>query len=126
MTDPEMELSARIATIKQEFLARLSHDWVPNLRDLRQRFMASPADSAVLNEMVHAAHDMTGSGAIFGYEEITNHGRRLDDSLRRLIKQEIENSFERQQEIVGLIDQLERACVAALSDLRTPDSPAHV
>lgn len=125
MADPEADLAARIATIKQEFLARLSHDWVPNLRDLRRRFIASPADSAVLNQMVHAAHDMTGSGAIFGYAEITNHGRRLDDSLRRLIKHEIENTFERQQEIVGLIDQLERACVAALSDLKTPDSQAH-
>lgn len=126
MTDPETELSARIATIKQEFLARLSHDWVPNLRDLRRRFIAAPTDSAVLDQMVHAAHDMTGSGAIFGYEEITNRGRRLDDSLRRLIKHETESTPERHQEIVGLIDQLERACVAALSDLKTPDSPAHV
>jgi HPt (histidine-containing phosphotransfer) domain-containing protein len=121
MAGPESDLSARIATIKQEFLSRLNHDWVPNLRDLRQRFIAAPTDPALLNQMVHAAHDMTGSGAIFGYEEISNHGRRLDDSLRQLIKHDVENTPERRSEIVDLIDQLERVCIAALSDLKKPD-----
>ena len=126
MTDPEVDLAARIATIRQEFLSRLNHDWVPNLRDLRHRFIVAPADPALLNQMVHAAHDMTGSGAIFGYQEITDRGRRLDDSLRRLIRHETENTPEARQEIVELIEQLERACVAALSDLKTPDDPPRV
>lgn len=123
MADPESDLTARIAVIKQEFLSRLSRDWVPNLRDMRRRFVAAPADTALLNQMLHAAHDMTGSGAIFGYEEISDHGRRLDGSLRQLIKNEVEDTPEYRKEIVDLIDQLERVCVAALSDLTTPDTP---
>ncbi len=123
MTDPESDLTARIAVIKQEFLSRLSYDWVPNLRDMRRRFVAAPADTALLDQMLRAAHDMTGSGAIFGYEEISDHGRRLDGSLRQLIKNEVEDTPEYRKEIVDLIDQLERVCVAALSDLTTPDTP---
>jgi chemotaxis protein histidine kinase CheA len=121
MTDPETDLAARIATIKQEFLSRLHDEWVPKLRDMRQRFIVTPADTALLNQMLHAAHDMTGSGAIFGYEAISQHGRRLDDSLRRLIKGETEDTPERHKEIVDLIDQLEGVCVAALNDLKKPE-----
>jgi chemotaxis protein histidine kinase CheA len=125
MANPESNLAARIATIKQEFLSRLNSNGVPNLRDLRQRFITAPSDATLLDQLVRAAHDMTGSGAIFGYDEITNNGRRLDDSLRRLIKREVEDTPERRQEIVDLIDNLERVCVAALSDLKTPDDPPH-
>jgi chemotaxis protein histidine kinase CheA len=121
MTDPETDLAARIATIKQEFLLRLHDDWVPNLRDMRQRFIAAPSDTVLLNQMLHAAHDMTGSGAIFGYEDISHHGRRLDDSLRRLIKHEIEDTPEQREEIVVLVDRLEQVCVAALHDLKKPE-----
>lgn len=122
MAGPESDLAARIAVIKQEFLLRLKDHWVPNLRGMRQRFIATPTDAALLNEMLHAAHDMTGSGAIFGYEEITNRGRRLDDSLRRLIKREVEDTPECRRDILALLDALENVCVAALSDLKTPSA----
>jgi chemotaxis protein histidine kinase CheA len=124
MADPESDLAARIAVIKQEFLMRLNDHWVPNLHDMHQRFIATPADPALLDQMLHAAHDMTGSGAIFGYEEITNHGRRLDDSLRRLIKRAVEDTPECRREILALLDALEKVCVAALSDLKTPGDSA--
>ena len=116
MVKPD-DLAARIAVIKQEFLTRLKTDWVPALRAMRQGFLATPGDTALRNRIIHAAHDMTGSGAIFGYQKITDRGRQLEDRLRKLVRQEIEDTPACHAEILALLDQLEQACVTALADL---------
>ena len=117
MGDPEHQLAAKIALIKQEFLARLKNDWVPRLRSLRQRFRDTPSDPALRDELLRLAHDMTGSGAVFGCDDVSAMGRRLEDRMRLLIKSGASCEAD-YRDLVGLIDELEAVCVAALRELK--------
>lgn len=121
MVEADATLAARIAVIKQEFLARLKDEWVPNLRALRQRFLADPANTAVHAELRQAAHDMSGSGAVFGYQTVSSAGRRLEDSVRTLAAADIANDPEGRETIVTLIDELEAICVATQRDIKSAD-----
>lgn len=121
MANRDSDLAARIAVIKQEFLNRLHKDNLPKLRGLRQRFQGSPSDESVRDQIMRAAHDMSGSGAVFGYENVSRSGRRLEDAVRAVIKHEVEDTAERRQEILALMDELETICAATAADLKSGD-----
>lgn len=124
MTSHDSDIAARIAVIGQEYLARLQKEGLPNLRTLRQRFLETPCDDSLRNQLLHAAHDMSGSGAVFGYDEVSNGGHRLEDAVRALIKHTIEDSADHRNRILALIDQLDAICVTATRDLKPTDNGA--
>jgi hypothetical protein len=113
MNGPESQLAAKIAVIKQAFFARLRHDWIPKLRALRQRFIDNPWDAGLYDELLRTAHDMTGTGAVFGCAEVSSMGRQLEDRLRVTITSGRAGDTEH-RDILRMIDQLEAVCVAAL------------
>lgn len=125
MTNHDRDLSARIAVIKQEYLARLQKEGVPNLRMLRQRFLASPGDESLRNQILHTAHDMNGSGAVFGCDDVSQGGHRLEDAMRALIKNTVEDTADRHKEIIALIDQLDAICVATARELKPTGGGSH-
>jgi chemotaxis protein histidine kinase CheA len=116
MNDLESQLAAKIAIIKQEFLARLRNDWLPNLQRLRQSFLDAPADEALLTELMRAAHDMTGSGSVFGCDDISNVGRSLEQRLRTMIASDTAANEVDHREILALTDRLQEVCAIALRD----------
>ena len=118
MNDLESQLAAKIAIIKQEFLARLRDDWLPNLQRLRQAFLSAPTDKALLTELMRAAHDMTGSGSVFGCDDISTAGRSLEHRLRTVIAGDTAANDVDHHEILGLIDRLQEVCTAALRDAK--------
>ena len=117
MTNHDSDLSARIAVIRQEYLARLHNDGLRNLRELRQRFLATPGDDSLRSDILHAAHDMNGSGAVFGCDDVSQGGHRLEDAMRALIKNATEDPADRHGAIIALIDELDAICVAAARGL---------
>ena len=114
MNDLESQLAAKIAIIKQEFLARLQTEWLPNLRLLRQQFVDAPADEALRMELMRAGHNMSGSGAVFGCDDISTAGRQLEQRIRGMIDSDAADTDHR--EILGLINRLDEVCTAALRD----------
>lgn len=122
MITPDKDLAARIAVIKQEFLTRLRDEVVPNLRKLRQDFLAAPGDESVRDRLLHAAHDMNGSGAMFGYDALSDDGRRLETALRALAKRTGDIPEDSSADVVTLIDRLDATCVEATRDLKPTTS----
>jgi chemotaxis protein histidine kinase CheA len=118
MNDLESQLAAKIAIIKQEFLARLRDDWLPNLQRLRQGFLNAPSDKALLTELMRAAHDMTGSGSVFGCDDISTAGRSLEHRLRTVIASDTATNDVDHREILCLIDRLQEVCTVALRDAK--------
>jgi chemotaxis protein histidine kinase CheA len=123
MTKHDGDLAARIAAIKQEFLGRVQSDVLPNLRRLRQGLLQAPCEETLRDKLLHAAHDMSGSGAVFGYDDVSAMGRRLEDALRALIRHEVQDTPDRHNEVIDLIDKLDATCVAATRDLKPVSGP---
>lgn len=123
MTEPESTLAARIAVIRQEYLARLHDESLPKLRALRQRFAETPQDDEVRKQLLHAAHDMTGSGAVFGFDAVSADGRRLEDALRAAIKQSGDIAGERLSDLLALADRLIETCAATAAHRAAPGNP---
>lgn len=118
MTDAkDAALAERIAIIKQEFLGRLKSHEVPNLRALRDRFQADPTDAAVRTDIRRVTHDLIGSGSVFGYDEISTVGRRLETLLRALLREEIAEGREPHGEILALLERLTVICAETERDL---------
>lgn len=117
MTDQKDALAARIAAIKQEFLGRLKSHEVPNLQALRDRFRADPTDPSVRTDIRRVTHDLIGSGSVFGYDEISAVGRRLEAVMRGLLRQEIAEGPEPHAEIQALLDRLAVICAETERDL---------
>ena len=118
MNDLESLLAAKIAVIKQEFLAKLQTDWLPNLRLLRQRFAESPADKELRVELMRAGHNMSGSGSVFGCDDISTAGRQLETRIRLTLDSDSPAAEADQRDILGLIDQLDAVCTEALRDAK--------
>ncbi len=117
MTDSNDALAARIAIIKQEFLGRLKSHEVPNLHALRDRFQADPTDASVRTDIRRVTHDLIGSGAVFGYDEISAVGRRLETIIRALLRQEVAEGPEPHGEILALLERLAVICAETERDL---------
>lgn len=124
MDDLESRLAAKIAVIRQEFLVRLQTDWLPNLQLLRQGFIETPADKAWRTELMRAAHNMTGSGSVFGCDDITTVGRQLENRIRETIDNDVVKADKDYCDILGLVDQLVEVCTAALGEAKSASDPA--
>ena len=117
MPDPDSELAARIAIIKQEFLGRLHSEGLPKLRDLGERFRADPTDAVARSELRRVTHDLIGSGAVFGYDEISAVGRKLEAALRALLAQDGPENAQSHADILALVERLTTICAATERDL---------
>ncbi len=122
MNDLEAKLAARIAVIKQEFLARLQDEWLPNLRTLRQQFQDAPADQTLRTELMRAGHNMSGSGAVFGCADISTVGKQLEHRIRATADSDTIGSEADRVEILAIVDHLDEVCRTALHD-NPPASP---
>lgn len=122
MNDLESLLAAKIAVIKQEFLARLQDDWLPNLRHLRQKFQDAPADQTLRTELMRAGHNMSGSGAVFGCADISTVGKQLEHRIRSVDSDAVGSDADR-REILDIVDRLDEVCAAALREANLPVPP---
>lgn len=116
MTDPSVALSARIAEIKHEYLQRLQDEWLIGLN----AFRAIPAASwneEILGKLHFHAHSVTGSGATFGYAQLSEHARELENLSRDLARQSGKTTEQDLAAIMSLIDRLSGTCHEALKDL---------
>lgn len=116
MTDLESLLAAKIAVIKLEFLARLKDEWLPNLRTLRQRFEDAPADQALRTELMRAGHNLSGSGAVFGFPDISTIGKQLEHRIRVTENSDTVGYDTDRREILAIVDRLDEVCSTALRD----------
>ena len=116
MPDPNEDLAAKLAEIKFDYLRRLRDEWLHGLAAFRALPFPSWSKEQ-LEKLVFHAHSATGSGAIFGYQALSDHARELEDHSRCLVGQAEAMSESQHAEIVRLIDQLRATCQEALNDL---------
>ena len=122
MTDLESLLAAKVAIIRQEFLARLQDEWLPNLRTLRQQFVNAPADQTLRTELMRAGHNLSGSGAVFGCPDISTVGKQLEHCIRASENGDTVGSEADRREILAIVDHLDEVCSTALHD-KPPTAP---
>jgi chemotaxis protein histidine kinase CheA len=122
MNDLESLLAAKIALIRQEFLGRLQDEWLPNLRTLRQRFEDMPSDQEIRTELMRAGHNMSGSGAMFGFTDVSTVGRQLEQRIRGGNSDAVGSDADR-REILAILDRLDEVCTAALREASLPTPP---
>lgn len=122
MNELESLVAAKIAIIKQEFLDRLQSDWLPNLRALRQRFQDMPDDQDLRTELMRTGHNMSGSGAVFGCDDISTVGRQLEHRIRGSNSDAVGSDADR-REILDIVDRLDEVCTAALREANLPAPP---
>lgn len=99
----------------EETIARLRTDFVerlPGELDEVMRFyapaVASPPDMEALREVVVIAHRIAGSGATFGFPEISEFGRALEVRARLPLERGQVDADDR-HELAQLVEQLTQA-----------------
>lgn len=116
MSDRSEELAAKLAEIKFDYLRRLRDEWLLALESFRALPLSS-WDKEQLEKIVIHAHGATGSGAIFGYKDLSDQAQELEDLSHSLVNQADRMSESQHREIIQLIDKLRAAYQEALNDL---------
>ncbi|HEY4134011.1 MAG TPA: hypothetical protein VGO34_02245 [Alphaproteobacteria bacterium] len=118
MANDDNGLAAKIEEIRQMFLQRLNDEWLGRIGELRVRL---PLDwsRANLDDTIFLTHSMAGSGATFGYQAITDVGRKVEVAARTMLKEDTLALEDARAEILKGLEDLESESRAAVADLRT-------
>jgi len=77
--DERDELQQKIADIGGRYIQRTARE-VAGLREMIAK--ASAGNAAALKDIEHLAHKIYGSGAMFGFETVSEHARALELAAR--------------------------------------------
>ena len=96
-------------------------DHVNNMESALLALGAGPADPELLNSIFRAAHSIKGSGATFGFDDLTRFTHRLEELLERMRQGKIETSPDRVQLLLRACDVLRGLLAAADTGGPPPD-----
>ena len=83
MTDKGMDIQARLQALRDSYTAQLPTK-IGEIRSLWQRLAAQP-DPEDLKTLHRLVHSLTGSGATFGYSELSAASRVLEQCLNQVV-----------------------------------------
>jgi HPt (histidine-containing phosphotransfer) domain-containing protein len=109
--DERDELQQKIADIGVRYIQRTSGE-LAGLRGLIEKVRAGNA--AALKDIEHLAHKIYGSGAMFGFEAVSQRARELELAARDTTDHRILDELQRRA------DELERQVRAALHSRGLP------
>lgn len=112
MTDPADSTQARLAALRQEFADKLPQRMATI--EAAHAAWRECGDATFLNEYHRLVHSLTGAGATFGYERVSQCARHLEGYLKQLIDAGDESVAEQFHEAAALLDEVRaevlRAC----------------
>jgi len=81
---PDSELAAKFTALRREYAGRLPGR-TTEMADMLDR-LAGRWDRGSLEELHRLAHNLAGSGASYGFPDVSTSARRLELALARLLE----------------------------------------
>jgi len=98
----------RLFVMRQEYLSQLP-DKIQQIRDIWEDWLQSGQPHGTLTELRRLAHNLAGSGATFGCEEISAVAGRLEGLIGILLEQKITLAKPQLEQFNSILDTLDQA-----------------
>ncbi len=82
MTPKSGNLQLRLQALQRQYSQELPNK-IQQLESMWQQF-SSQGEQQILDSLLHIAHNLTGSGAVYGYHQISKIARELEQVLTEI------------------------------------------
>ncbi len=87
MADTHPDIQAKLALLRVSYAEQLPHKYA-QIAEAWKALQSKPEERATLAVMHRIAHSLTGSGATFGFDDISTAARLLERQLKELLEAE--------------------------------------
>ncbi len=118
MSSETGKLQSRLQVLQRQYSQELPGK-IEQLEKSWQRF-TEQGDRRALDSLVHDAHNLTGSGAIYGYHQTSTIARELEQLLAEIQKSQQQPDPAHQRRIEHCIEALRLAAQSPVQDATPP------
>lgn len=76
-----MDLESKIQALREEYASELP-ERISDIYEYWERFLTNPGDQEALDKLLHICHNLSGTGASFGFTSLSQHANEIERFLR--------------------------------------------
>ena len=72
-----MDLDSKMQALRSEYVSELP-EHISDIYKYWERVLNNPADQEAMDNLVHICHNLSGTGACFGFNSLSQHTREIE------------------------------------------------